>query len=493
MILCLGQLMSEGASFSVPEEAEYEVSPALRKRLQQMYDHARQMMSKPKCDFDYAHSLLGECARRDPANLVYVEAMLDNLERKFKGKKKGSLFAGFGGRSALKKAQSTKNWQDVISEGVDLLKSNPWDSVTLRAMVDACEALRYNEVGLRYMKNAMDGSPGDLDVMRHCAKYLGRVGQFDQAIALWHFIEEKQRGDVEANKMISQLTIDRERRAQGLPTVTNRMDPAAAAKARRRDAAPEAEATSPPERPSVRIELNEKQKLKAQIEAEPHKIEHYIELVNLWSDEFKFFEAEQVLKQANAAIGESLELMEKREELQIQKTRHRCRQAEQQAVADPTPQNQELVETTRNDLTRLELDIYAKRAERRPEDVRIKYELALRLKRAGNVEEAEKVFNEVAEADERLLAMAYLGKGECLQFRKKYVTALETYEEALKYGETLSSERLKLLLYRAGVLAQGLKEYPTAGKYLQKLLEIDPGYKDVVSRLDKLKNIRHDN
>ena len=82
-----------------PEEevvVEYEVSPALRKRLQQVFDHAQQLIKQPKYDFDYAHSMLGECAKKDPNNWIYVETMLTNLEAKYNGKKTSSMF-GFGG------------------------------------------------------------------------------------------------------------------------------------------------------------------------------------------------------------------------------------------------------------------------------------------------------------------------------------------------------------------------------------------------------------
>ncbi|MFN3153528.1 hypothetical protein [Bremerella sp.] len=481
--------MSDGGSFSVSEDADYEVSPALRTQLQRLFDHATQMMSKPKYDYDYAHSLLGDCCKKDPANLVYVEKMLENLDLKFKGKTKGSLFAGFGGKGGLKKALSAKKWQDVIKEGIDLLKSNPYDSVTLRAMVDACEAMRYNEVGLRYMKNAMDGSPGDMEVMRHCARYLGRVGQFDQAISLWHFIEEKNRGDKEANQMISQLTIDRERRAKGLATVTNRIDPADAAKVRRRQSSQEegSSKSEVQERPATKIELNAKQKLKAKIEAAPDQLENYMKLMDLWVEEGKFFEAETVWKEAQTHFGDSIELTEKQEDLLILKARHRYKMAENQASAQSSPQLLELVETAKTDLHRLELEIYRRRNERHPNDLMIKYELALRLKRMGNYDQAEELFDEISLADEKLLAICYLGKGECLQARKKFVTAMETYEEALNYADSLSSERLKLLLYRAGVLAQGLKEWSSATSYLKRLEKMDPAYKDVKRRLDKLK------
>ncbi|RCS41130.1 hypothetical protein DTL42_21375 [Bremerella cremea] len=479
--------MSDGASSTTPEESNYEVSPALRKRLQQLYEHASQMMSKPKYDYDYAHSLLGECCRRDPANLVYVEKMFENLDLKFKGKKKGSVFSAFGGKGGVKKALAAKKWLEVISEGIDLLKNNPYDSVTLRAMVDACAALRFNEVGLRYMKNAMDGSPGDMEVMRHCARYLGKVGQFDQAISLWHFIEEKKRGDDEANKMISQLTIDRERRAQGLATVTNRIDPEEAAKLRRKQLAAQEEAggAAPP---VAKGPLTEKQKLKARIENNPDVSSNYIMLIDLCCEEGKFFEADEVLKQALTHFGDTLELIEKREELLIVKARHRFRLAEKQAAATPNPAPEllELVETSRNDLNRIELEVYSKRNQRKPGDVALKYELAVRLKRVGNFEQAEQLFEEVAQADDKLFPICYLGKGECLQSRKQYAAALAAYEEGLTRSENMSSDGLKLLLYRAGVLAQGLKEWVSASRNLKRLHKLDASYKDVKLRLDKL-------
>lgn len=479
--------MSDGASSPTSEESEYEVSPALRKRLQQLFEHASQMMSKQKYDYDYAHSLLGECCKRDPANLIYVEKMFENLDAKFKGKKKGSVFSGFGGKGGVKKALAAKKWLEVIAEGIELLKSNPYDSITLRAMVDACAALRFNEVGLRYMKNAMDGSPGDMEVMRHCARYLGKVGQFDQAIALWHFIEDKKRGDDEANKMISQLTIDRERRAQGLATVTNRIDAEEAAKLRRKQlAAQEAAGEAAP--PIAKGPLTEKQKLKVRIENNPDVALNYLMLIDLCCSEGKFFEADEALKQALAHFGETLELIEKREELMIVKARHRFQVAEKQAASTPkpTPELLELVETARNDLNRIELEVFSKRNQRKPGDVTLKYELAVRLKRVGNFEQAEQLFDEAAQADDKLYPICYLGKGECLQSRKQYTAALAAYEEGLTRSENMSSDGLKLLLYRAGVLAQGLKEWVSASRHLKRLHKMDASYKDVKLRVDKL-------
>ena len=130
-----------------PEPAGDPIPPAMRQRLQQCYQHGTKLMEKEKYDFDYANSLLSECVVRDPNNLMYVEAFLTNLDRKYDGNKRGSRLSMLGGgKSGFKKAYSKKNWGEVLKLGPDVLKSNPWEVSALRAMAEACEALDYREV-----------------------------------------------------------------------------------------------------------------------------------------------------------------------------------------------------------------------------------------------------------------------------------------------------------------------------------------------------------
>ncbi|MCC9605219.1 hypothetical protein LOC68_24055 [Blastopirellula sp. JC732] len=471
------------------DSAGYEITPAKRKRLQSVFDHATGMMKQQKYDFDYAHSLLGECVKSDPANLIYAEKMMENLERKFKGKKPSGLFGAFAGRG-IKKALAAKNWTDVLGQGVDMLKSNPWDASALVPMVDACAELRCHEVGLLFMKYATDGSPNDIEVRRHCARYLGKVGQFDQAIAVWHFVNEKTRGDDEANKMISQLTLDKERMRQGLATITNKIDIRPGEKPRPRPKTTQEEEKT--EKPKVAIELNEKQILDRVILDYPEKIENYLKLADLWQAEDKYLEAELVMKKAQAQIGQSLEIIQKFEDIRINRARYRYEVAEKQFEGEKSAENRKLADDLKDELNRTELEIYQRRAERHPDDKKHLYEYGLRLKRAGNLDEAIEVFDQVIEGDEKMLAIANLGKGECLQAKKKYHTAMECFEEALTYADTLSSERHKQLLYRAGVLAMGLGELVNAKAYFKRLKNMDPGYRDLDSRLDKLRKMLQD-
>src|SRR3954469_18397344 len=97
----------EGAGVAAEAPA---VSPALRRRLQQCYEHAKKLMAQPKYDFDYANTALTECVVGDPANLPYVEAFLDNLNKKYNNNLKGASMQMFLPRGAVKKAIANKQW-----------------------------------------------------------------------------------------------------------------------------------------------------------------------------------------------------------------------------------------------------------------------------------------------------------------------------------------------------------------------------------------------
>src|SRR5687767_3897031 len=91
-----------------PQPSAQIISPALRKKLQQCYEHGSKLLQQEKYDFDYAHSSLVECVTQDPGNATYVEAFLQNLQRKYNNNKRGALLA-FGGKGPFKKAVAKKD------------------------------------------------------------------------------------------------------------------------------------------------------------------------------------------------------------------------------------------------------------------------------------------------------------------------------------------------------------------------------------------------
>ena len=217
----------------------------------------------------------------------------------------------------------------------------------------------------------------------------------------------------------------------------------------------------------------------------PENIENYLSLADLHVEERRFRDAERVLRRALPVSGGSLNVQERLEQAQIQRSRAELKKLQQQAKESPSEEIAEKLSKAKRQNLRLELDVYSSRSERYPDDLRLKYEVGTRMKKLGNYEEAIPYFD-LVEADPKHSAAAKLSRGECLQQMKQYTAALKSYEQAAEPSDETSSEVLQLALYRAGTLAIGLKDAVRARNWLEKLLKIDPNYRDAAARLDKL-------
>jgi tetratricopeptide (TPR) repeat protein len=171
--------------------------------------------------------------------------------------------------------------------------------------------------------------------------------------------------------------------------------------------------------------------------------------------------------------------------VQVLKVKQQLAVAEKRAKVEGTDAAKELVKQFKENLNRLELDVYGKRSERYPNEEQWNYELAVRLKRAANYSEALKRLAEIGKSSP-LAAAALVESGECLQYLKQYQRAMEIYQRAIDLAQSTSqSEALKLALYRGGVLAAAMHQ--DAGRtLLTRLVELDPTYRDAKYRLDKL-------
>jgi tetratricopeptide (TPR) repeat protein len=293
------------------------------------------------------------------------------------------------------------------------------------------------------------------------------------------------KGNDEAPRKISELTLRKTRHAAGFE------DDEEATPAEKPPSTP-AEAFAPSEQAeaaAVTIRLNPRQKLEKAISDNPTHIPSYLALAELHTNEGRYPDAVKVLTRALAQSDDDLKIRELLEMAQIRRGRAQLIAAEKKAVSLQTPQATEGVKKLRSELNQLELEIYQSRCQRHPEDTGLKYELGVRLKRTGNYSEAVGYLSQ-AQADPKHQAAATLELGECYQQMRQYTKALECYAGAADHAEE-DSERKKLALYRAGVLAHGLKEAATAVRHLTELVKIDPDFRDAAARLDKSRRIGH--
>jgi tetratricopeptide (TPR) repeat protein len=455
------------------------ISATLRRRLQSWYTHGQEKAAAGM--FDYATDMFSRCVEGDPASLDYLNAFLQNLHRKYNNNKKGAGFTSALKSSALKaslkKSSLKKDWPAIFKTGLDLLKLNPWDSNTLIQMAHACEAMHCLETELAWLRAALDVYPNDADINKQCAAALTKQGHFDQAIVCWSRVEKARPGDEEALRAISDLQV-RKTEAQ-LVRRTERVAEAAAQEAAAESAGPAA------------IKLTRQQELQQAITENPANLDAYIELAEFHARDDRYNEAERILRGALEASGGELRIREVYEDMGLRRARYQVQVAEQRASDNASEEAQNLAARMRQELNRLETEVFRSRTERYPNVVSWKVELGLRLKRAGNYSEAIKVF-QPATGDPRRRGQVYLELGECFQQIKQYKLAMTNYESAIEaLAERGEPDLKKKALYRAGVLAMGLEDLSLAEKHLTELAGLEYGYRDVAERLDKIAELRH--
>ena len=499
---CGAQLVAQTASSRSGESPPAEIvlkpiTPTLRKRLQKYYGYGAQKQKDG--DFDYAHAMFSQCAVADPANITYVESMLNNLFAKYRGQKKKPKVRL--NRNNFKKAISQEDWLQVLKLGPEFLEQNPWDVTTLRGMAQACAGLRqhdeqFNDIELRYLRTALDASPKDIDVNKHCAESLARMGQFDQAIACWHRIEELSSNKSDAQQQISELTVLKNMRANGMLDETSGSQIVAAKPKGSDQAKDEAsdsqavEADDSADDTAISSSTGDSgvDELEEEIARNPAEVMNYVKLARLHEVQGDLLSAEAVLRRAMSVSGNDLRISERLETIQILQGRRQLKTAENQYQKAPTEDHRELVQRLKTELNRLELGIYNNRAQRYPDKLKYRYELAICLKRAGNFKEAADYFQQAGE-EPQLAAAATVQRGECLQQVRQYQEAMQCYLGVANRAENVPVEVQKLAYYRAGVLAMGLKDQHQASQLLGQLADLDSNYRDVRARLDKLKKM----
>lgn len=452
---------------------------AERARLTQCFQRGMQNAAK---NVDYAAEMFATCVAGDPGNSIFLQHLIAMLRKKHAGKAGGTLTSLFAApaRAGLRKLAAAGKSREVIVQGLEIIKSNPGDHTCLLLMSDACGALGFLDAQRVFLRAALDAAPSDPDVNRRCAAFLSAQGEFDQAIQCWRRVGATKGLSDEAERAIAKLSVDKTLEAG--KTLAGRQ-----AAAQKPAAAPPGASTGaqPPEASAESAATDRRQELELAIAEDPTRIEAYLDLADLLEREATVAEAEQMLAKALDASGNDLTVREHVEDRQLRWSRSRVVLAEKRLAEADTPEHRGVLDKLRAALLKQEIEVYAARAARYPENMTWKYELAMRLKASGNYVEAIKHFQETLN-DARRKGVIALELGECFQKIKQYQLAMRNYEAAIDSLTDRELELRKRAIYRAGVLAAGLNDVDTARKYLSTLAELDFGYRDVVERLDKL-------
>jgi len=132
-----------------------------------------------------------------------------------------------------------------------------------------------------------------------------------------------------------------------------------------------------------------------------------------------------------------------------------------------------------------EVEDWKKRVELRPADPTARLQLGRRLHRAGQIDAAMAELQKAA-ADARSRREAQVLLAQCFQAKGFLDLARAEYERALGSADALD-ERGKEILYHLGAIAEAEGKPADARTFYARIFGVDVGYRDVASRMERLK------
>lgn len=393
-------------------------TPDLRRQLQQRFEQAQWLAAAAPADFRRVHELLAECVRADPGNVLYLDALLANL-RRWQPKR------SWWGR-----------WLDSWRAGSSGNASAP--AVAKNEVPGAQSPVHSTQYSvLSTAPRQLLTRPTDVTLFHQLAS-AAAVCDFDEVeLRYWQLAIDAAPSDHLALRNLARA-LTRQGRFEQAATVW--------------------------------------EKLPGDVEAATALADFDLPALR------RLDEQEQALAEAQVAGGPLLELLTRREELQLARARQRLLVAQRRSEHDRHQKSAALVVRLAAEQGRLEIEILHLRCERLPGDWRVRLDLARRLKQAGNYSGAIQRLEEAARIEPAAAAVA-IELGENWQHLRQFAEALEYYRQAIAAA---GGEDLKLALFRGGSLAAASGQRDEARQWFTRLLGMDSGYRDARQRLDNL-------
>jgi tetratricopeptide (TPR) repeat protein len=493
-------------------------NPEHRRIAASQFERANQVIATG--NFDYGIRLLLSCCKLDPANLIYRQTLRRTEKTKYRNNLRGSWLAGVTTwpiRARLKAAKTARDWLKVLELGERVLVRNPWDTGAQMDMAEAADVLGLLDLAIWSLEQARQKNPRDVSLNRTLARFYEKRGNFTQAIALWELIRRAAPADVEAQHKAKDLAAN-ETIARGQyeaavggqsplrPDVDTQEEtgPAEAAKTAEAPARPPAAREPAAKAPGAREAAakgltppppdrlgGEAAKLRARIEADPTNANAYLHLAAYYRRLGQLEQARDLLQQGLGPTGNHFDLTQELADLEVEPFRRNLAIAEDKLRTEPNDEELRRIRIRLlKEINTREMDLFRQKADRYPTEMAHRFELGIRLLRAGQVDEAIREL-QAARSDPRHHAKALLYLGHCFKARNNWRLAKRNFEEALRHVSPSEEAARKELLFQ---LAQGSAEagdLATAVDLGLELANLDFAYRDIGRLLDEWQDRLH--
>ncbi len=462
--------------------SEFNADPNLEKRKKiagECWKKGTESMSRE--NWDYAIEMFSQAAQLVPENLAYRQSLRGVQYRKYKNNKSGaklSFLTMNSIRGKVKKARAAKNWNELDKAAEEGLALNPWEGQRNADLGEACRQRTYDEVAIFAYEKAVEAEPENRDFIIGLADMRERRRDYNGAITCWERIQRLEPLNGGARQKISALraesVIDRGGYEAAETTKTVRLGYEESVSG----------TTKEVDGPGMSQEAD----IQRAIRKEPTNRDNFMKLADLYRRESRLDEAvatyQKVLEMHNDP-----NVREQLEDIEMEILKKALIAARDSAPAnDADEAHAKKVALLQSDLIKKEIDVFARRIERYPADLKLKFELAQRYFRVKRYQQAIPLYQQAAK-DQRLENTVLLNLGKCFLAEKKNDLAKRQFQKAteiLNFNDY--PDQFKECFYLLARLYEEAKDPRKAEELYTEVLAVDYAYRDVQKRLEALQS-----
>ncbi len=433
-----------------------------------------------KQNWDLAVEMFSTCVKLVPDNLLYRQFLRNSAKKKYGDNGKGAgTFAKtklMGIRSRVKKARQAEQWEEAskaIEEGLYL---NPWDTHLNIDLAEVSIQLNRGEIAKFAYMEAIRTDQKNVAIFQALAGLLRDRGEYDEAIKVWEQVSRMNPADLHAMRKITELQTEKTTHRGGYEDAE-----------RTRDVMTNKNATDS-RGGNVAPGESREVDLKHAIRKEPEKIEPYLKLSTFYKQNRRFQDSYDILVKAfevsknDPAVGEQLEDAE----LLLKKVSLDA--AKEKAGSTGDVEDRKAAAALSVELRDRKIEILARRVERYPANLGIKYELAELHMQLQKWALAIPLLQRASQ-DPRMKGKAFVALGKCFVYDKKLPLAKGQFERAVpEINSDSDPDTFKECHYLLGRVCEELKDGSGAEQHYGEVLVLDYEYKDTRERLERLQS-----
>ncbi|QDV51458.1 tetratricopeptide repeat protein [Gimesia fumaroli] len=443
-----------------------------------------------KENWDYSIEMFTTAVKLDPEALLYRQTKRGAERKKYGDNNSGSKMGVLklaGLKTKIKNSRRKKDWASVDQYAEEGLTLNPWDAGLNADMAEACQNQGYDDPAIFGFKMAIENDKANKGYYTNLGELLEEKGEFKQARECWEMAFKLDPMDGEARSKVTALMATETRVRGGYEGAEKssgvKRQSAYDEGRETREQRHQAQKGGAPDGPGQSVEAD----LQRLIRKEPENKDHYLKLGDFYRRDGKLTEAKENYEKAYELSGKDTNIGEQVEDIDLEQLKEKLTAAKDEFNRDrKNEEAKKRVTLISKALIKREIEIFTKRVERYPADMRIKFELAQRFIRLKKWAQAITLLQQSVK-DTRISSDALVALGKCFYAEGKKELAKRQFEKALpSLSPDEKPDIYKEAHYLIGRLYEESKEKEKAEDHYSEILAVDYDYRDARERLEGL-------